>query len=416
MGPEAASPGSLLAGIKIVDLSSGLAGPFATRLLAEFGADVVKVEPPGGDPTRVTAPAGFASWNRSKTSVTIDLDDTVDRERLESLLEGADVLVHDLTQGGATAWGLDDEALRQRHRHLVVSSVTAYPVGHADAERFGTELLVQARSGAMDEQEGLRPGPIAIRMPFASWGAGYLLAGGIAVRLFARERQGVAEPIHTSLMQGALVPASLYWQRAERPPEWMTTHTLPKLNTPPHLSIFRCEDGRWLQVLGGFTKSAPMVAFLDEIGCAHLAGERCLPENQHEWAEVFARRTLDEWTRDLWATDVPCMPVLDLGEVLATDQARLNGYAVEVDDPVFGATWQAGHPSRRNHLPEFALVRRRWVRRGRCHSPGASHAAPLQGPSPGILRGHLRACTSWTSAPTWPGPWVLSASPTSAPR
>ena len=222
--------------------------------------------------------------------------------------------------------------------------MTAYPVGHPDAERFGTELLVQARSGAMDEQEGLRPGPIAIRMPFASWGAAYLLAGGIGVQLFVRERHDVAEPIHTSLLQGSLVPAALYWQRAELPPEWMRAHTLPKRDAPPHLSIFRCADGRWLQVIGAFTKSPPMVAFLKEIGRVDLAGVRCLPGNQFEWAAVFAHRTLDEWTRELWAVDVPCMPVLDLGEVLATEQARLNGYAVEVNDPVFGATLQAGHP------------------------------------------------------------------------
>jgi crotonobetainyl-CoA:carnitine CoA-transferase CaiB-like acyl-CoA transferase len=335
-------PVGVLAEIMVVDTSVGLAGPAATRWLAELGATVLKVEPVTGDPARWEQPAGFATWNRSKQAVSLDVDSTEDQARLDELLARADVFVHDWTprQAAGRACGVGD--LAARHPDLIVASVTAYPIEHPDAERPGDELLVQARLGAMDEQEALRDGPMFIRMPFASWGAAYLLAGGIAARLLERERTGIARSIHTSLLQGALAPAALYWQRAGDPPDWLAQHTLPKLDEPPHITIFRCADGRWLQVMGGFTKAEPLRTVLAEVGAEDLFGGWATWDNRDRWAEVFARRTVDEWTALLWPVDAVCMPVLEMGEVFALEQARANGYAVEVDDPKYGRTLQAG--------------------------------------------------------------------------
>src|SRR5277367_5041225 len=107
---------SILDGIRIIDLSTGHAGPVATALLAEAGADVVKVESPAGDPNREYA--AFATWNRSKRSVVLDLQDDEQRGRFDALLESADVLMHGLRTSKATREGLDDATLRRRYPQL----------------------------------------------------------------------------------------------------------------------------------------------------------------------------------------------------------------------------------------------------------------------------------------------------------
>lgn len=333
----------ILDGVRVLDLSVGLAGPVATRILAEHGAEVVKVESPEGDPTRERCPAGFATWNRSKTGVTLDLVADADRAALEELLARADVLVHSFTQARARAHGLDDAALAARHPRLVPASVTGYPNGHPDEDRPAEESLVQARLGAMDEQQALRPGPMFIRMPFANWGASLLLAGGVVGRLFERLGTGVGRAVHTSLLQSALAPASLYWQRAGNPPEWLSRNTLRRDDHPSNLTIFKCAD-RWIHVLGGFSLSPLMQAELVAAGEAELGPQGVTMENRHRWEPIFLNRTVDEWCRLLWEQGVICMPVLEVGEILGLEQTRLNGLAVEVDDEHFGATVQAASP------------------------------------------------------------------------
>jgi crotonobetainyl-CoA:carnitine CoA-transferase CaiB-like acyl-CoA transferase len=142
--------------VRVVDASTGLAGPFATRLLAEAGAEVISIEPPGGDPLRTTHPAAFASWQRSKRSAVLALDDPAIRD---GLLNQCDVFVHGWTQAAARALGLDDVALADRHPHLIVASATSYPSDHPDSDLPAHDILVQARLGAMDEEIGYRAGP-----------------------------------------------------------------------------------------------------------------------------------------------------------------------------------------------------------------------------------------------------------------
>ena len=332
-----------LQSIRIVDLTIGLAGPLATRLLAEAGADVLKVEPPGGDPMRQWSPSGFASWNRSKRSVVLNLKQRQGREELNSILAHADVLVHSLRPSKAAALGLDNETLQKRFPELIVASVTGYPLFHPDAERPGFEILVQARSGAMDEQQGYRPGPVFIRMPFSNFGAAFLLAGGVVVRLYERLRTGVARSIHTSLLQGALAPMSLYWQRRLPLDEWIHDHTLPKA-VVTDLTIFQCRDSEWIHVIGGFYESAPVLEILAEMDLVDLAANEVTPATRETWERVFRRRTRDEWIDLFVSADVPCTPVLDIGEVLLDSQCTKNGYSVEVQDPIYGRTLQDGSP------------------------------------------------------------------------
>src|SRR5262249_22957784 len=160
-----------LDGVRIIDLSDGIAGPVATLLLAESGADVVTVEPPGGARSR-TLP-GFRTWNRSKRSAVLDVDASDGRRALEDLLSTADVVVHNFGPARARELALDDDTLARAHPQLIACSVLAWPANHPDADRPVDELLAMARLGTFDEQLGYREGPIFLRAPVGSWCAAF---------------------------------------------------------------------------------------------------------------------------------------------------------------------------------------------------------------------------------------------------
>jgi crotonobetainyl-CoA:carnitine CoA-transferase CaiB-like acyl-CoA transferase len=341
----------ILDGIRVLDLSSGISGPVAAMLLAEAGADVIKLEPRAGDPMR--ASPGFRTWNRSKRGIALDLSDAADREVLESLLEGADVLLHGLRPSLAARHRLDDASLAARFPALVVCSVLGYPVGHADAERPGYDILVQARMGLMDEQRGNRPGPVFLRWPLPSWGAAWLAAIGILARLRARDRSGRGGPAHTSLLQGALAPMMQYWARAERPSP-MFAHGLPKNMMS---GLYECGDGVWIHMMGGFDAVAgiPLVAeVIASIEPAELeqarrdiAALQSPPTLTHDPAllvAVFRRRPSAEWLELLWAHDIAVLASARPGDVLREQQARVNGYVTDVEDPELGRLSMAGSP------------------------------------------------------------------------
>ena len=141
-----------LGGTRVVDLSAGIAGPMTTMLLADHGADVVKVEPPGGDPTRSLSGAGV--WHRGKRSITLDVDEPADRERLHALVDRADVVVDSFAPGVAAGLGLDWDTLRTRNPRLVLCSITAYGRHLAERDRPAVDALVAARTGLHWEQRG----------------------------------------------------------------------------------------------------------------------------------------------------------------------------------------------------------------------------------------------------------------------
>ena len=338
---------SPLHGVRIVDLTTGLAGPFATRMLAEAGADVVKVEPPSGDPARSRQSVGFATWNRAKRSVVLDLATERGRAEVEHLLERADVLVHDFPATRAASLGLDECSMGSRHHDLVVASVPSYPAGHPLADEEATDAMVQAAGGFLDEQQGNRPGPVWIRMPFPSWCAGFLLATGVVARLVQRERDGVVLPISTSLYQGGLAPAALYWQRWERLPAPLDRHTLPKVWPDAALSIFECSDGRWVQLagaVGGWIESPPVLEVLALADLVDLSEVGVTPDNWTVWNDLFRGRDCDWWLEAFNQVDVPCIEIRRLGDCFTDEQVLTNGYVAEVVDLNLGPTLQAAPP------------------------------------------------------------------------
>lgn len=336
----------ILDGIRILDLSQGIAGPVATMLLAESGADVVKVEPPGGDFCRGLP--GFATWNRSKRGVVLDLKEADGRAKLDGLLAGADVLVHTFRPQDAARYGLDDASLAARFPALIVSSVPGWPIDHPDRDRPAYDALVLARAGHMDEQQGSREGPIFIRIPLASWGAAHLAASGIMARLISRGRTGKAGPAHTSLLQGSLIPMTMHWATAERPTGGFV-RGLPKGARP---TLFECADGVWIHLMHG-----PEPCPLWQSTAAGLTPQE-IAENDVESAfrgprfpslfgayiAGFKKHPSTAWLPELWANDVPAEPAVPLGKVFFDEQANLNGYVTEWEDHQFGRIRGPGNP------------------------------------------------------------------------
>jgi len=346
MSPER----GILDGIRVIDLTSGMSGPLAAMLIAEAGADVIKIEPPGGD--RMRAHAGFATWNRSKRSVVLDLHAAADRETLDELLAGADVLLHGLRPAVAHRHRLDPGALDARFPGLVHCTLLGWPWGHPDSERPGYEALVVARMGLMDEQRGHRPGPVFYRLPIASCGAMHLAVIGILARLHVRERTGRGGPVHTSLLQGALAPMTQYWARAEKP------NAAFVWNLPKNMlsGLWEAGDGRWFHLIGAVEHVPLMAQTMAELGETEIAAARReLDERglvaaayQTDPARImaaFKRRDRATWLAALRAADCAAIEVYQPGELFADAQVRTNGYAIQVDDPELGRVWQAGWPA-----------------------------------------------------------------------
>jgi crotonobetainyl-CoA:carnitine CoA-transferase CaiB-like acyl-CoA transferase len=261
----------VLEGIRVLDLSSGVAGPMATMLLADNGADVVKIEPPGGDPTR--AFSGALVWHRGKRSVTLDLADGGDRARFHELAETADVVVESFRPGAGKRLGADYATLAALNPALVHCSITGYGRDTRHADRPAYDALVAARTGLHWEQRGwiggsinrlldrppflegmdapdgcaegaARPGPL---FPYSTWpslGACFLATLGVSAALRARAITGRGQWVETSLLQGVLASTIGGWQRCERPdaPHYQTWVFDPRATK----GEFECSDGRWV--------------------------------------------------------------------------------------------------------------------------------------------------------------------------
>jgi crotonobetainyl-CoA:carnitine CoA-transferase CaiB-like acyl-CoA transferase len=327
----------VLHGIRVIDLSNGIAGSVATMMLAEAGADVVKVEGPNGSADR--ALPGFVTWNRSKRSAVADIDFVSGRSLLIGLLRTADVFVHNLSPAKAQALGLDDAALLALNSRLIVSSVLGWPANHAKADYPVDDLLTLADLGICDEQMPLnREGPIYVRAPFASWAAAYLAAIGITARLLDRQRFGVGGGAHTSLVQGALVPMGMHWSRSQTPSALLTAG-MPKETRGSQWTLFECGDGRWIHTMPpGPDRTPLMQKLLAEMDPANIAANNATVPASVAMAAypnlganrvAMLTRSSTEWLQEFWTNDVPAQLSAEYGAVLDDAQALANGYVTQ---------------------------------------------------------------------------------------
>lgn len=333
---------STLHGLRVVNLGSGIASSAAGLQLCEAGAEVILVEPPDNPARREEAL--FAVLNRGKRSVTLDINVPDGQQRLERLLAAADVLIHEFTPKQAATLGLDDAQLAQRFPALIVSAITGWPKKHPLAGAVPRETLVLARLGLLDEQPGHRPGPVFVRMPFANWLASWLCVVGVMARLIARDRDGRGGAAHTSLAQAALVPMTMHWSRAQTPTPVFAKGLDKHIPIPLH----QCADGRWIHVHYSPDKAPLMANAMAELGEAEVARLNAQWPPSHVAPNfganraIIATRPAHEWVEHFWQHDVSAQIAAPFGDIYFDEQARLNGYVVEVEDATLGKTLQPG--------------------------------------------------------------------------
>ncbi|HSI98822.1 MAG TPA: CoA transferase [Patescibacteria group bacterium] len=331
-----------LDGIRVIDASRVLAGPFATMLLADLGADVIKIEPPDGDETRSWGPpwwgdpaerrsAYFASVNRNKRSVVLDLHGDVGREALHRLLETADLLVHNYRPATAGRLGLETDALRARHPRLVVASVGGFP--GADADRPAYDLLAQAVSGLMSVTGDPDGPPTKVGVALLDLLSGLECALGALAALVGRGRVGTVE---VSLVEVGVASLANVLGNHLASGEEPRRHGNAHPNIVPY-QAFAAADGELVVAVGNDRQFAALLAVLGlEDGDGQFATN---PQRLARRGEVIdllaaaiARRGRDELLAALAAADVPAGPVNAVSE--AVELMERGGPWIEQADGV----------------------------------------------------------------------------------
>src|SRR6202020_2012558 len=221
---ESAGP---LAGLRVLDLSNSVAGAQASQTLADFGAEVVQVEPPGGSALRVLP--SFPMIGRGKKSMVLDLHDAVDAALARTMALGADVLIETFRPGVMERLGLGYEELSAANPRLVYGSVTGFGRTGLYANVKGYEALVMARVGALWASQAIvsREGPPHVSLPYCSYGASQQLLTGVCAALHERERSGLGQRVDATLLNGVASLRTGYWYLT------VITSKLPHDFTPP---------------------------------------------------------------------------------------------------------------------------------------------------------------------------------------
>jgi len=352
-----------LDGLRVVDCSLGTAGPQASGLLSDYGAEVVWIEPPGGDPARARQPAAASVFNRGKLSVTLDPAKPEDRAQLIELIARADVFIQSWRPGEAEALGLAYDQLHARSPHLVYCAMTGFGEDGRWRDLPPYEPLVHALLGTMAYQAGRRDRPIFEALPFATTGAAQLAVIGILAALYRRLDDGFGRRVETSLLDGALVFHSLLWGESEaalatgtqRTPD---NRTLIKPSTMRMVvRAFRCSDGEYVSVhtgaVGAFGRLMRVLKIDDRIKPSESGldlGTPLPPEDaeilEEALHEAFAKHPRDEWVRLLTEADICAVEVFRPTAAFDQAQTRHNGMVVQVQDPLLGAVEQVAPPIR----------------------------------------------------------------------
>jgi crotonobetainyl-CoA:carnitine CoA-transferase CaiB-like acyl-CoA transferase len=344
-------PGAL-AGIRVIDLAQGIAGPYASMLLAEQGADVVKLEPPEGDAFR-SEPA-FHVLNRSKRGGVADLDSESGRDTALRALDGADVLIYDGSPQEQDRRGLTYAELAARNPGLIYCWMPPFGSRGPHAERYPDDALVAALDGVMGTQWSRRPGPTYLTVPLSSYGAALLAAGAASAALWVRERCGWGQLVEVSWLAGSFAVQTGTILLGEGISRFAGTGMNP-LGPLPVYRIYQAADGRYLFIACGhsgfFQRFCILIDRVDLISDPRFENAPwgiVDPNDRAALADILepiiAGRPRDEWLELLSAADIPCAPVMTREEYLKDAQVIHNGMRAEVDDPALGSTVQPGTP------------------------------------------------------------------------
>ncbi len=339
-----------LAGLTVLDLSWGMPGAVVGLVLSDFGAEVIKVEPPGGDPFR-DDPAWIV-WNRGRKGVVLDLKTPEGREHGQALAARADVLIEAFRPGVMKRLGMDYTTLHSLNPGLVYCSITGFGQSGPLSHIKGYDGIIAARVGRMLELQGgpRREGPVYTAVQIASWSASQAAVRGILAALRLRDRGVGGQWVQTSLLQGifAYDHELMLEQLSRRDPAMFPPDTTAALRRVPTLTYLpaRCKDGRWIQMANLVDRL--FQSFIRAIGLWHIYRDErfkdapnLTPENREVLRDMILDRmlekTLDEWMQVFEEDgDVAAEPLMQALEGMKHPQYVYNGDAIEIDDPRVG--------------------------------------------------------------------------------
>lgn len=355
-----------LAGLKVIDLSHVMAGPTCSMLLADMGADVIKVEKiPGGDDSRRMVPpaigdeaAAFLIMNRNKRGIALDLKSEKGREVLSRLLKDADVLIENYRRGTMERMGFGYDALHAFNPKLIYCSISGFGRTGPSADRGGFDLVAQGLTGLMSiTGEGPSRPPMKIGAPVTDITAGILACVGILAALHSRGTTGQGQLVDTSLYEAGIVHT--YWHSAicfatgRAPGPLGTAHPL---NAP--YQAFPSSDG-WITV--GAANQGNWLRLLEALEASELGNDPRFMDNaarmqnlaalEATLTPIFQRRTSAEWLRRLEEVGVPTGPVLDIRQMHSDPQALAREMIVETTHPTSGKVKAIGLPIKFSETP-----------------------------------------------------------------
>lgn len=346
------NPKAPLAGLKVVELARILAGPFAGQILADLGADVIKVESPEGDGTRLWGPpwvertgddgqihreaAYYHACNRGKRSIIADFDHPDDIKRVRKLIFEADVVIENFKTGGLKKFGLDYETIKPAHKRLVYCSITGFGQTGPRAHEAGYDFVIQGMSGFMaltGEPEGV---PVKMGISISDLSTGVWAANGIQAALLQRERTGLGQHVDMSLLDCSVAllanQATYQMTTGENPPRMGNAHA----QVAPY-GVYPTSDGHVILAPANdrlFRKLVDLLQRPDLAGDDRFSSNGGRVEHAPELDREIARST-SGWTKadlleECRKNGVPGGPINDLDEVFADPQVTSRGMRVDL--------------------------------------------------------------------------------------
>jgi formyl-CoA transferase/CoA:oxalate CoA-transferase len=348
-----------LEGIRVLDLTRALAGPFCTLMLGDYGADVIKIEIPGtGDDTRQWGPpfigeesAYFLSINRNKRSLTLNFKEPQAKEVFLRLAQGADVVVENFTPGVMSRFGLDYETVKGTNPGIIYCSISGFGQDGPYRDRPAYDQIMQGIGGIMSVTGGPDDDPQKVGIAIADIGAGMWAAFAIMAAVRHRDQQGEGQYIDVSMMDAQVAwltyQAGYYFANGQPPKRLGAAHP----NLVPY-QAFMCSDGKYLNVAVGSERI--WQRFCQGMGLEYLRDNPDYATNVErvrnraalvpKLQELFLTRSSAEWVEALIPAGVPSGPINDLADVFADPQLLHRQMYLEMPHPTLGSVKQTGIP------------------------------------------------------------------------
>jgi crotonobetainyl-CoA:carnitine CoA-transferase CaiB-like acyl-CoA transferase len=363
--------GGPLAGIRVIDLTTVVLGPFATQQLGDMGADVIKGESPDGDNCRWIGPsrtrgmgAYFAMLNRNKRSVVLDLKQPSAKDALLRLVDGADVFVHNMRLGAVERLGLSYATLSARNERLVYACASGFRQGSRKQDHPAFDDMIQGMSGLAALNAGPDGAPRYVPSVVVDKLTGQMLASMIGMALFHRERTGQGQEVHVPMLEtmlSFLLVEHLWGAVLNQPelglgyPRMLTPHRRPYATKDGHICVIAVSDAHWSRLFEAIGRAAliedprfvTIAARSDNVDALYAV-----------LAEGMRERATSEWLSILGALDIPCGPVNTLEDLLKDEYLQETGFFQRMQHPLDGDVTVTAIPARLSaSLPS---VRRLW--------------------------------------------------------